>query len=177
MTNFPRLLCCMRPLQMLFTSKPLLHTVNFQDVISTLLMASHFWIFLKIASINIFAALRLSHCHMGRHAFLLYTHFVFFTKLCEDNHMLVAPSVWKWLPTPDGTGHSDKSSHKQSYALSSHASSQLEINMIPLLSTHRSLCYALAGLVHQHPNGYSQSLICSGNETNSASSSRPPGPM
>lgn len=79
------------------------------------------------------------------HTFLLYTCFVF-TKLCEDNHMLVAPSVCKWLPTPDSTGHSDKRSNKQSYAPSLHASSKLEINMIPLLSTHRSLCYALLAL-------------------------------
>lgn len=61
----------------------------------------------------------------------------------KDNHMLVASSVCKWLPTPNGTGHSDKSSYKQSYALSLHAPSMLEINMIPLLSIHRFLCYAL----------------------------------
>lgn len=178
LTKFFHLLQC-RALQTPFISKPL-HTVYVLAVISARVgvFFPHNGLFpLKLAVVYCicqhhcyFEPVRTTTTHPHWIHFLFvcfkktttknYTHYL--TKLeagqwSEDNHMLTASSVCKWLSTLDGNGHSDKSSHKQSYAPSWHPPDKLEINMIPLLSTQISMPCP-SGLVQQHPNSYSQSF-------------------
>lgn len=100
----------------------------------------------------IIAVLRLSHCHLGlntsSHSFRIYL-------LCfspswkhsrGDNHMLVASSVCKWYPTQMVLVILIKAPINSHMLCHYMHPAKLEINMIPLLSTHRSLCYALLAL-------------------------------